>query len=63
MNLANLNEELIKKFVRTISTGEILFKQNDLGNTMFIIVGGEIELLDNHGEKEKNYVVGTLGIG
>ncbi len=41
-----LNEEQLKKFARLYSPGEYLFRQGDLGNTMFIIVGGQIELIE-----------------
>lgn len=55
------NEEALKRFVRSVGAGEFLFHQNDLGNTMFIIMGGTIELLDKRGHEY--VIVGTMGQG
>jgi len=56
-----LNPEQIKKNARLFAPAEYLFRQGDLGNTMFIIVGGLIELVE---EREgKSTVVGTFGPG
>jgi CRP-like cAMP-binding protein len=58
---ADVNKEQLKKFARTLSTGEFLFRQDDLGNTLFIIVHGEIELIEHRAGHD--YVVGVMGPG
>ncbi len=56
-----LNEEQIKKCARIFSREEYLFHQGDLGNTMFIIVGGQVELIE---EREgKSTAVGLFSPG
>lgn len=61
LNLSHLNPEQLKKYVRHVSAGEMLFQQNDLGNTMFVIVSGTLTLLETRGEAQ--FVVGSLAIG
>jgi CRP-like cAMP-binding protein len=56
-----LNSEQLRKFTRTVATGEFLFHQNDLGNTMFVIIEGEIELVEHRRNEE--FVVGIMGVG
>lgn len=55
------NDELLKKFVRHLVPGEVLFRQNDLGNTMFIIIQGTIELIENRVDHE--FIVGYFSNG
>lgn len=61
LSIANLNEDQLKKFIRQFSNHEYVFHQNDMGNTMFVIIAGSIELLDNRNGQE--FVVGTLTPG
>jgi CRP-like cAMP-binding protein len=56
-----LNEEQIKKFARALSPGDFLFRQNDMGNTMFVIVSGHMEIVEHRGDAE--FVVGVLAAG
>jgi len=57
----NLNDQLLAKLVKTISIGEYLFKQGDMGNTMFIIVSGAVLLFRKTHNAER--LVGTAGAG
>lgn len=58
---SGINDEALRKFLRTLSPQEFLFQQGEMGNTMFIITSGSIELVEKRGAEQ--VVVGTLGPG
>lgn len=49
-DFSKLNLDQIKGRVHTISLGEVLFKEGDSANSMYLVLDGEINLLD-----KKNY--------
>lgn len=59
--LANLNDEVLKRFVRSLSSGELLFEMGEMGNTMFIIIQGTMEMLEERGTD--SVVVNVVGPG
>lgn len=61
VSLGSLNQEQLKKYVRVLTAGEILFEQDDLGNTMFIIVSGSVSVLEKRNEAQ--FLVGNLAAG
>jgi CRP/FNR family transcriptional regulator len=56
-----LSEALLKRFSVEIPKGSYLFKQNDKGNTMFILLEGTVEL--HHKTLQTDRLVGILGTG
>ena len=56
-DFSKLNLDQIKGRVHTISLGEVLFKKGDSANSMYLILDGEINLLDkkNYGNHKPNY--------
>jgi CRP/FNR family transcriptional regulator len=57
----HLNDALLKRFSVELPKGQFLFKQNDKGNTMFILVEGAVELY--HKTLQTERLVGVLGPG
>ena len=56
-----INDTLLKRFLVEVSAGDYLFRQNEKGNTLFIILEGRIQL--SHRIHATERLVGVLGAG
>ncbi|MBI4404039.1 MAG: Crp/Fnr family transcriptional regulator [Deltaproteobacteria bacterium] len=57
----NLNDSVLKRFVKVVSPGEYLFKAGDFGSTIYIIVSGTVQIFKKNIRGEA--LIGTLGDG
>lgn len=57
----HLSDSLLKRFAMELPKGQFLFKQGDKGNTLFILIEGEVELY--HKTLATERMVGVLGEG
>lgn len=55
------HKEQLKKFARNFSAADYLFRQGEMGNTLFVIVHGHVELIEHRSGAE--YIVGVMGPG
>ncbi len=60
-NLDQIKDGVLKRFMIQIPAGTTLFKQNDKGNTLYIIVEGTVKLVHKVAQTER--VVSTIGPG
>jgi len=61
---ANLSEADLERLVvseETISAGELLFSQGEIGNKAYVITSGEVEILKESGEQ--TILLATCGAG
>jgi len=56
-----MGEEVYKKFGREIKAGEVLFKEGDIGNSMYIIYDGKIAITNMSRDIETTLAVFTEG--
>ncbi|MBI4404040.1 MAG: Crp/Fnr family transcriptional regulator [Deltaproteobacteria bacterium] len=49
----NLADSRLKRFLRQLTRGDYLFRGGDMGNTMFIILDGSIEMFRTVGSEER----------
>lgn len=61
MNRSLTEDQTLNKLVRTLSQGEYLFQQGEMGNTMFLILEGTVQLFRRSNQKER--LIWTLGAG
>lgn len=54
-------EDLIEKYARVVQEGEIIFNEEDEGDSMFFVREGEIEIRKRSGKKDK--VIAIFGKG
>jgi CRP/FNR family transcriptional regulator, cyclic AMP receptor protein len=60
-NLEQIKDGVLKRFMIQIPAGTTLFKQNDKGNTLYIVVEGSVKLTHKIAQSER--VIATLGPG
>ncbi len=56
-----IDDTLLKRFLVELSAGDYLFKQNEKGNTLFVILEGRFQL--SHRIHSSERLVGVLGAG
>lgn len=56
-----LNNPNLKPFLRGIDAGKLLFRQGEMGDTMFVILEGVVQLFDETPQGQR--LVGTFGPG
>jgi len=56
-----IDDTLLKRFLVELSTGDYLFKQNEKGNTLFVILEGKFQI--SHRTHSNERLVGVLGAG
>lgn len=61
MGKPNSEDQVLSKLVRNLSAGEYLYRQGDMGNTMFLILEGTVHLFHQNQQSER--LVWTLSTG